>query len=98
MEWQLRIYTIDDGKLAGWIDEWRSHVAPLRRRLGFRVLGPWVDGNTFVWLLGYDGEDGFAAADARYYESPERRNLSPDPARHIQTAEHRPLRDLGPIE
>ena len=53
MEWQLRIYTINDGALADWIEEWRAHVAPLRRRLGFRVLGPWVDGSTFVWLLGY---------------------------------------------
>jgi NIPSNAP len=98
MEWQLRIYTINEGELAQWIEEWRTHVAPLRRRLGFRVLGPWVDDNTFVWLLGYDGEDGFAAADERYYASPERTSLSPDPARHIAHADQRPLRDLGPIE
>jgi hypothetical protein len=97
MEWQLRIYTIRAGELDEWIHEWRTHVAPLRRRLGFEVLGPWVDHNagTFVWLLGYAAEDGFAAADARYYDSPERRAIEPDPARHIENAEHRPLRDLG---
>jgi NIPSNAP len=98
MEWQLRTYTISEGALDDWIEEWRAHVAPLRRKLGFRVLGPWVDGNSFVWLLGYDGADGFAAADARYYESPERTSLSPDPARHIAHADHRHLHDLGPIE
>jgi hypothetical protein len=98
MEWQLRIYTIAEGELADFVEEWRAHIAPLRRRLGFRVLGPWVDGDTFIWLLGYDGEDGFAAADARYYASPERTSLSPDPARHIAHTEHRPLRDVGPIE
>jgi hypothetical protein len=98
MEWQLRIYTINDGALSQWTEEWRAHVAPLRRKLGFRVLGPWVDDTTFVWLLGYDGEDGFAAADARYYSSPERQSLSPDPARHIAEADHRTLRDLGAIE
>jgi hypothetical protein len=92
------MYTIIDGALDDWIEEWRTHVAPLRRKLGFRVLGPWVDGDTFVWLLGYEGEDGFAVADARYYESPERTNLSPDPARHIAHAEHRQLREIGPIE
>jgi hypothetical protein len=97
MEWQLRIYTISDGVLDDWIEEWRRHIAPLRRKLGFRVLGPWVDGDTFVWLLGYEGEDGFAAADARYYESPERTNLTPDPARHIAHAEHRQLQEIGPI-
>ena len=98
MEWQLRIYTINDGALQDWLEEWRAHVAPLRRRLGFRVVGPWVDDNTFVWLLGYDGEDGFAAADARYYVSPERTSIEPDPARHIAKAEQRALRDVGPIE
>ena len=98
MEWQLRSYTINDGELAEWIEEWRTHVAPLRRKLGFRVLGPWVDDDTFVWLLGYDGDDGFAAADGRYYASPERKNIDPDPARHIKHADHKQLHDLGPIE
>src|SRR6185436_3656895 len=41
VEWQLRIYEIEDGELDAWIAEWREHVAPLRRRLGFRILGPW---------------------------------------------------------
>jgi len=98
VEWQLRIYTIRDGALDAWIEEWSAHVAPLRRALGFRILGPWADDEAFVWLLGYDGADGFAAADARYYESPQRRSLKPDPARHIARAEHRMLRALGPIE
>jgi hypothetical protein len=94
VEWQLRIYEIEHGALDLWIEEWREHVAPLRRRLGFRVLGPWVDGDSFVWLIGYDGEDGFAAADARYYDSPERRSLDPDPARHIASAAHRMLQEV----
>ena len=34
-------------------------------------------------MISYDGEEGFAAADATYYESEERRQLSPDPAVHV---------------
>ena len=99
MEWQLRTYTIRAGEMDAWLDEWRAHVAPLRRKLGFRVLGPWLDdANTFVWLLGYDGDDGYEAANARYYDSEERRALNPDPARHIEHADERSLRALGPIE
>ena len=94
MEWQLRIYEIEDGALEAWIAEWREHVAPLRRRLGFRILGPWVDGNTFVWLLGLDNGEEFASADARYYASSERRAIDPDPARHISSATHRMLHEL----
>jgi hypothetical protein len=97
MEWQLRIYTLRAGEFDEWTEEWSTHVAPLRRRFGFRILGPWVDRErrTFVWLLGYAGEDGFAAADERYYASEERHSIQPDPARHIETADQRPLRDLA---
>jgi hypothetical protein len=94
VDWQLRIYEIEPGQIDAWIDEWREHVAPLRERLGFRMLGPWLDGATFVWLLGYEGEDGFAAADARYYASAERRSVEPDPARHILSSQNRMLREV----
>ena len=89
MEWQLRIYRIDEGALDEWADEWRTHVAPLRERHGFRVLGPWIEGRTFVWLLGHDGD--FAQADAAYYSSDERKALDPDPARHIEAQQHHML-------
>jgi hypothetical protein len=91
---QLRIYTVRPGRFDAWLAEWRERVVPLRRRFGFRVLGPWVDEETrtFVWLLEYDGEDGFEAADERYYTSDERRSLDPDPARHLEVVETRALR------
>jgi hypothetical protein len=94
VEWQLRIYEIEDGELDAWIAEWREHVAPLRRRLGFRILGPWVDGHTFVWLLGFENGEEFGSADANYYSSSERRAVDPDPARHIKSATHRMLHDI----
>ena len=94
MEWQLRIYEIEEGELDAWIAEWREHVAPLRRRLGFRILGPWVDGHTFVWLLGFENGEEFASADASYYSSSERRAVDPDPARLIKSATHRMLHDV----
>ncbi len=96
MELVLRIYTIRTGKLEEWIAEWREHVLPLRRRLGFEVLGAWVsdEENTFTWLLGYDGPGGIEAANAVYYDSPERAALDPDPARHIAEARQLPVRAL----
>jgi len=93
MELVLRIYTIKPGEMAEWVDEWREHVLPLRRRLGFAVLGAWVgdDTDTFTWLLGYDSPDGLAAA---YYDSPERAALDPDPARHIAEARQLAVRAI----
>lgn len=96
MELILRIYTITPGEMTEWVEEWRAQVLPLRRRLGFHVLGAWVseETSTFTWLLGYDGPDGLAAANAAYYDSPDRAALDPDPARHIAEARELPVRAL----
>ena len=90
MEYQLRRFRIQPGQMAAFVAAWRAGVAPLRRRHGFTIVGAWtVDGaDEFVWVLAYDGPDGFAAADAVYYASPHRAALDPDPARYIEHAEH----------
>lgn len=90
---QLRMYTIKPGELDAFSREWGEHILPLRLQSGFRVLGPWVIGETnqFVWILEHDGN--FDVADARYYESPVRKAMDPDPARLIQKNEHWMLRD-----
>jgi hypothetical protein len=83
MQFQLRDYTIEDGRLDDFVSEWREHVLPLRVAMGFNVLGPWVERGTsrFVWIVGYDGDLG--AANDLYYSSPERLAMDPDPARLI---------------
>ena len=85
MEYSLRIYEVKQGEMSDWIDEWSRLIRPLREKLGFSVLGAWAseEANTFVWLLGYDGPDGYETADAAYYASPERAAVRPDPARHL---------------
>ncbi len=93
MDWQLRVYTIAEGALDEFVREWREHVAPLRRRFGFQVAGPWIDrgASTFVWAVGYGRADGFEEANRSYYESGERRSVDPDPGRHVVTQETRML-------
>jgi hypothetical protein len=59
----------------------------LRRELGFTIPGAWtVEGESrFVWLLTYPGDwDAFEEADRRYFASPQRAAVSPDPARLIE--------------
>jgi hypothetical protein len=84
---QLREYLIVDGALEQFVAEWRTHLAPLRRSLGFEIDGAWtVTGESrFVWLLSHPGDwDAFEASDRRYFASPQRAAISPDPARLIQ--------------
>ena len=83
MTTQIRVYRIRPGALEEFEREWREKVVPLRRQFGFEVLSAWAsdDGETFVWIIRHEGD--FVAADRRYYLSPERAALDPDPARHI---------------
>ena len=82
---QIREYTVKSGEMADWVAEWRSLVVPLRRKFGFQIVGAWtVDGtDQFVWIITYDGPKSWEQADADYYQSPERKALDPDPARHL---------------
>ena len=93
MTYQLRIYRLHEGTLERFVEEWRSLVVPLRRRFGFEVVGAWASAEeeTFVWLVSYDGPEGFERRDAEYYASPERAAMDPNPARHIASAETRLL-------
>lgn len=88
LQYQVRRFSIEADKLGDFISQWRSGVVPLRERLGFEIHGAWAIESTgeFIWILGYDGPDSFADADARYYASAERKQLSPDPARYITSA------------
>jgi hypothetical protein len=63
---------------------------PLRRAQGFTVEGAWVveQENLFVWILSREGT-GWKEAEASYYESDERKSLSPDPAKWIERADTR---------
>ncbi|MBI3975118.1 MAG: NIPSNAP family protein [Armatimonadetes bacterium] len=79
---QLRIYTINRGKLDDFVQAWSAGVYPLRRRFGYSIDGAWVirERNEFVWILSYDGPDAWEAKEAAYYRSSERVNMDPNPA------------------
>jgi hypothetical protein len=91
MTFQYREYTVKPGEMGEWLEEWRSRVAPLRMKHGFKILGAWtVDGtDQFVWIISYDGPKSWQQADADYYGSPERKAMDPDPARHLVNTSNR---------
>jgi len=98
VEYQLRHYRIRAGCMDAFLDAWLRGVYPLRRQFAFTFAGAWrIEGtDEFVWIMGYDGPDGFAAADKRYYASAEREHMSPDPARYIEAPISRPMRSVLP--
>ena len=88
MEIQLRDYRIRRGHLDDWIAGWQTGIVPLRRQEGFEIVGAWVDRDhdRFVWVVGYAGDDGFAAAEDRYHARTERLALDPNPSDFIENA------------
>lgn len=82
---QLRSYTIKPGELDRFVALWSNGVRPLREKKGFVVEGAWKipSEDRFVWVVSYDGPDGWEAANAAYYSSPERKTMDPDPASFI---------------
>jgi NIPSNAP len=85
---QLRVYTINKGRLDDFVKAWTAGVYPLRLKMGFRIDGAWVNRkrNEFIWLLRHDGDD-WEALEKAYYASPERAAVNPDPAQYIAKAE-----------
>ncbi len=86
MRQQLRDYRIASGAMDEFVAEWRAGILPLRIAAGFEIVGAWAnpETNRFVWVVSHSGD--FEAADRRYYESPDRKRISPDPARFIEEA------------
>lgn len=92
---QLRIYSIEPGRLDDFVTIWSAGVRPLRRKFGFESAAWTVpDESLFIWLVTYRGERAFEEADTSYYASPERQALRPDPAQWIIRSETRWLRPV----
>jgi hypothetical protein len=92
--YQLRHYKVRPGAMDSFVAAWRENVLPIRRRLGFIVVGAWVvpESDEFVWIMGYDDDaDGFAAADAAYYASDDRQALTgdEDPGSYLEESQTR---------
>ena len=81
MEHQIRRYRIVDGRMDEFVEFFETQLVPLRERFGFRRESSWTldDTHEFMWIVGHDGDEGFAAAEAAYYSSPDRDAVTPDP-------------------
>jgi hypothetical protein len=86
---QLRIYTINKGKLDEFVEGWKKFVHPLHYKHGYTIDRADVirERNEFVWIVSYDGPEDWEEKQKAYYGSPERKAVDPDPARFIAKAE-----------
>jgi hypothetical protein len=87
---EIRIYTIHPGKMDSFVSAWQKGVYPLRTKAGFKIENAWVvkESNKFIWVISYDGPEGFTAKDSAYYASQPRKVLQPDPAGFVADRQH----------
>ena len=58
MRGQLRIYTINDGQMEAWLDQF-DILIPMFAKAGITVQGSWVEveENNFGWIRTFDNDD-----------------------------------------
>jgi hypothetical protein len=78
-----------------FVDGWQVNIVPSREKFGFKVIAAWTDSESeeFIWILRWDGPEGYAAADLAYYESPIRKAVAWDPRPFILEDQLRIMRE-----
>ena len=71
MRGQLRIYTINDGQMEPWLDQFNILI-PMFAKVGITLQGSWVEvqENRFGWIRAFDDDD-MEASRKRFSELPE---------------------------
>lgn len=81
----LRLFTIDKGRLDEFSEAWVKTVYAQRTKMGMKIpfAAKIPATNQFLWLITYSGTEPFEKIEQAYYNSPERKQYSPDPQRWI---------------
>ena len=74
---ELRIVTINKGKMDDWVDLFRERVVPLAARLDIQITGAWtdVDCERFIQIRSFADADEMAVRRARFVANPEWRAI-----------------------
>lgn len=74
---ELRIVTINKGKMDDWVDLFRDRVAPLASRLDINITGAWVDQERerFIQIRSFADADDMASKRARFVANSEWRAI-----------------------
>jgi hypothetical protein len=70
---QLRVYTVNRGKMDDWIQFFNQKYKPLAKLHGYTIEGPWVNEakTEFIWIRSYESAEDAKERDERFHGSPE---------------------------
>jgi hypothetical protein len=93
---EIRIYTMNRGKLDEFVKLWNEKLAPIHAKYGLKILGAWVNRpqNEFVWVRVFENEEDRQAKTKAYFDSPERKALGDAPQQLEAKIEVRVVEDV----
>jgi hypothetical protein len=93
---QVRIYTIKEGMMDGWVKLFNEKLAPYQAKHGINLIGAWVNEgqNEFVWLRTFEDEADRDAKLKAYFESPERMAVGDEPKKYVLKGDVRDVVDV----
>jgi hypothetical protein len=93
---EVRIYTLNKGKLDDFVKLWNEKLAPIHQKYGLKILGAWVNRpqNEFVWIRVFENEADRDEKTKTYMTSPERKALGDQPQQLEAKIEVRTVEDV----
>ena len=69
---QLRVYTVNRGKMDTWVKWYNEKVVPIAAQAGHQILGPWINEakTEFIWIRTYQNAEDAKVKDDAFSNSP----------------------------
>ena len=88
---QLRIYTINSGKMDAWLKLFDEKIRPIHEGLGIPIEKTWVNAERteFLWVRTFNSAEEIPEKEAAYFASDGRKALGSEPQTLIAKMEVR---------
>ena len=90
---QLRVYTINRGKMDAWVEWFNNKARPVAEQVGHQILGPWINeaSTEFIWIRTYESAEDAKAKDEAFSSSPAWQAIASEAAEYVAKIEVTPM-------
>ena len=90
---QLRIYTVNRGKMDAWVEWFNSKAGPVAAQVSHQVLDPWINEarTEFIWIRTYESAEAAKAKDEAFSSLPAWQAIAGEAAEFVAKIEVTPM-------